>query len=194
MTIKTKEAIRSALLEALFVVLGVVLALAANEWRQARADAQQSRLAIAAIVGELQANRNAAAESMECRSGLLELLHSEHEAEWVPDASQFSRRFIFPARVARMAWDSAAETGILAKTDYTLVVEISGVYAQQERYESQARSVGEIIYGEMFRGGTGAIVENYRHLASVIATFMYRERQLVALYDETIASLTSDSP
>jgi len=35
---KTRDAIQKALFEAFFVVLAVALALAANEWRQERAD------------------------------------------------------------------------------------------------------------------------------------------------------------
>lgn len=193
MTSKTKDAVKSALFEAGFVVLGVILALAANEWRQDRADHQQSRQAVASIHEELKANRAAIAESMEYHLGLMEMLRAEHEEGWVPEARQFPRGFIFPARVARTAFDSASETGALAKTDFATVVKLSGIYAHQDRYEFQVRSIGEVIYTEMFRGGARAIAENYRNLTGIIGTFIYRESEVLALYDETLADLDGDS-
>lgn len=193
MTEKTKDSIKSALFEAGFVVLGVLLALAANEWRQARADDEQSRQALVTIVEELKANRTAISASMEYHTGLMQVLWAEHEDDWVPSMRDFSRGFIFPARVSRTAWDSASETGAIAKTDFSLVVEISGIYAQQERYEAQARSIGEVIYGELFRGGTEAVARNYRNLGGIISTFAYREKELLARYDETLASLNPAS-
>lgn len=189
MTSKTKDAIRSALFEAAFVVLGVVLALAANEWRQARADKQLSEQALATIFEELKTNRSAVATSLEYHKGLLEMLFAEHEEGWKPTGSQFPRGFVSPARTSRTAWETASETGVFPKTDFTIVRELSHVYAQQDRYEVQARSVGEIIYTEMFRGGLAAIADNYRNFASIIGTFAYREEQMLGIYDETLASL-----
>ena len=188
MTPRTQDAIKSALFEATFVVLGVILALAANEWRQARADQEASRRALAAILEEIQANRDAVAVAMEYHHGLIAMLTAEHENEWTPTPSQFPRGFISPARTSRTAWDSASETGVLAKLDYANVVELSRVYAQQERYEFQARSVGEIIYGAIFHGGAEGIAHNHRNLASIIGSFIYRERELLEIYDEALST------
>lgn len=193
MTSKTKDAVRSALFEAGFVVLGVVLALAANEWRQARADESQSRQAVVSILEELKSNREAMAASMDYHHGLMEMLMAEHEEGWVPEARQFPRGFVFPAGVSRTAWETASETGALSKTDFEVVVELSKIYAQQERYEFQARSVGEIIYAEMFRGGTAAIAENYRNFITIIGTFAYREKQMIELYDLILAEMETSS-
>lgn len=191
MTNKTKDAIRSALFEASFVVLGVILALAANEWRQDRADKQQSQQALATIFEELKTNRSAVAEAMDYHHGLIEMLFADHEDGWRPEARQFTRGFVAPARTSRTAWETAAETGAFPKTDFTIVKDLSHVYAQQERYEVQARSVGEIIYGEMFKGGTAAIAANYKNLASIIGTFAYREKQMLEVYDEMISTMES---
>jgi hypothetical protein len=189
MSNKTRDAIKSALFEATFVVLGVVLALAANEWRQARADQRESERALAAILEELESNRDAVAESLEYHSNLLGLLNADHAEGWSPEPQHFNRGFIFPARISHTAWESASETGALTKTDLEIVIKLSDAYAMQERYEAQARSAGEIIYGEIFRNGVPAIVRNYRNLASTIATFVYREQELMAAFDATLAGL-----
>jgi hypothetical protein len=191
MTSKTKDAIRSALFEAAFVVLGVVLALAANEWRQARADKHQSEQALATIFEELKTNRTAMSAALEYHSGLLDTLGGQHEEGWKPGLRVFRGGFIAPAKTSRTAWETASETGAFPKTDFTIVKELSNVYAQQDRYEDQARKVGEIIYGELFRGGAKSVADNYRNLASIIATFKYREMEMLAEYDEAIASLES---
>jgi hypothetical protein len=189
MTTKTKDAIKSALFEAAFVVLGVVLALAANEWRQARADQKQSELALATIAAELKANRTAMASATEYHLGLMETLGTEHEEGWVPGLRVFAKGFISPAQTSRTAWETASETGVFPKIDFTIVKGLSNVYAQQERYENQAQKVGEIIYGELFRGGAQSVADNYRNLLSIIGTFIYREKQMLDHYDEAIASL-----
>lgn len=189
MNSKTRDALRSALFEATFVVFGVVLALGANEWRQIRADQDLAEQALASIIEELVGNREALASSVEYHEGLIGLLSEEHEAGWAPEPRQFPRGFVSPARTARTAWESASETGALAKTEFPVVVELSGVYAVLDRYEAQARSIGELIYAELFSGGTDAIMRKHENLKSMIVALNYRERELLARFDATLASL-----
>lgn len=181
---------RSALFEAGFVVLGVVLALAANEWRQSVIDRRQGERALANIIEELEDNHIALAGSQEYHSGLMELIWSEHEEGWMPEPRKdFPRGFVNPARISRTAWRSASETGALALIDYETVIEISHVYAALERYEAQSLSIGELIYGKLFEGGHQSIVGNYRNLGSIISTFRYRENELLEVIDETLSSV-----
>ena len=130
-------------------------------------------------------------KAMEYHGELLEALSGEHEEGWKPGLRQFYGGFISPAQTSRTAWETASETGAFPKTDFNIVKDLSNVYAQQDRYEDQARKVGEIIYGELFKGGAQGIVDNWRNLASIIGTFGYREKQMLTHYDEAIASLES---
>jgi hypothetical protein len=50
-----------------------------------------------------------------------------------------------------------------------------------------------VLYGEMYRAGPQAIAANYRHLTNIIGAFSYRERQLLAIYDSTLAQVAGDS-
>jgi type II secretory pathway pseudopilin PulG len=187
----TKEAVRSALFEATFVVLGVILALAANEWRQARADRAQSQQAIAAIVQELNANRALVASAYDYHRNILQEIRNSEDNAPPPGFELFSRGFVAPARTSRTAWASASETGALAKTDYATVMELSKAYALQGYYETQARSVSEIIYAEIFKNGIQSVLSNYANLANTISTLLYRENELMEAYDSTIAALNS---
>ena len=59
-------------------------------------------------------------------------------------------------------------------------------HADQSRYEHQARSIGEVIYGELYRNGVEGVTGNYRNLSNLIGAFLYREKQLIAVYDTTL--------
>ena len=48
--------------------------------------------------------------------------------------------------------------------EYSTVLELSRLYARQERYELQSTAVGQILYAELFRGGVEGVLENYANL------------------------------
>lgn len=185
----TRDALRTALFEATFVVLGVVLALAANEWRQSAARSERAERALVGIVDELRTNREAVASALDYHQGLSATIRELAAGSGTPRVDTFSRGFVAPAPVYATAWQSAAATGVLEDLDFGVVLDLSRLYAHQERYEVQARGVSSVIYGELYRGGTEAVVANYRNLASLIHSFAYRERELLGLYDRTLAEL-----
>ncbi len=186
---KTRDAIQKALFEAFFVVLAVALALAANAWLQSRAEREQARSALASVVEELKTNRSAVQESLDYHSGLLEMIRRLQQESSTPGRRDFPRGFVNPARIFQTAWDAATETGALAHMEYATVLELSKLYARQQRYEAQTSTAGEILYEEMFRAGVGGVLENYANLATIISTFSYREKQLVEFYDQTLSTL-----
>lgn len=186
---KTSDALQKALFEAFFVVLAVALALAANEWRQARADRQQARSALASIVEELKSNRAAVESSRDYHRDRLQFIARLQRESAAPGPRDFPRGFVGPAQVFQTAWDAAGETGALAHMEYATVLELSRLYARQERYEIQAAAIGEVIYGELFRNGMAGVLENFANLSALIATFSYRETQLLERYDEMLTSL-----
>lgn len=191
---KTRDAIRKALFEAFFVVLAAALALAANEWRQQRADRQQASSALAGVVEELKSNRSAVSDSFEYHTGLIEMLRALAPGAPAPGPRQFPRGFVSPAQVFRTAWDAATETGALSHMEYSTVLALSQLYARQERYEGQAKVAGEIIYRELFHAGMSGVLDNYVNLATIINTFMFREKQLLEFYDQTLESLGEPPP
>lgn len=182
-----RHLIGPALFEAAFVVLGVVLALAANEWRQNRADIARANTALTEIVRELAANQQAVATALEYHRGLVNKIAQVADNSTTLRLRDFSSGFIAPAQVHRTAWSSAAEIGALTNMPYESVLVLSRVYAQQENYQQQAKSVGQIIYAELYRGGTSAIIANSDNLVNVLQTFAYREQQLLESYDTLLS-------
>ncbi|MEM9664747.1 MAG: hypothetical protein AAF970_07435, partial [Bacteroidota bacterium] len=155
----------------------------------ARLRQHQAETALVAIVGELQANREATDQALRYHQALLDSLLAYQQVGQAPSGRLFSRGYVAPAQVYETAWTSATETGVLADFEYARVLELSGVYARQEAYTQQALNTGQIIYEELYRGGGASIVANYRNLAFLIGAFVYREQQLVALYDQTLEAL-----
>lgn len=178
------------LLEATFVVLGVVLALGLNEWRQHAAREAQAREALASIQAEIVANRAAIAESEAYHDQLMQTLWPLRLAGAPPpDMRAFSQGFVHPARVVSTAWDTAQRTGAFSHIDYAMLLTLGQAYAQQESYAVQSEQVGPLIYRAMFEGGTESIRLNYANLLDLIRAFWYRERQVIAQYDSTLAAL-----
>ena len=184
---------RAILLEAVFVVLGVVLALAANEWRESASNRREATTALRSVREELGANRATVLESATYHIAISDSLFGRMrrppaDAE-VPDARLFSRGFIHPARVLHTAWDAATATEAIRHMRHRDVLTIARIYALQENYAKQGEIVGTIIYNNLFEQGTGGIVRNYRNLASIVSTFWYRECELLLSYDSAMARL-----
>jgi len=183
--------LKGALLEAFFVVLGVVLAFTANEWRSARHDAAQAELALQGIVEEIESNRAAVADSSAYHGRLMGTLR-KFEAERpdeVPPIQVFDKGFVSPAIPLSTAWDAATATNAVTHLDYDDVLLLSRIYSDQERYSQQGQMVGEVIYSRLFDEGREGIQRNYRNLHGIIGTFYYRENQLLKVYDKALEAL-----
>ncbi len=189
----TRQMVSSALFEAFFVVLGVLLALGANEWRQTRVDRAHARNALSAITEELRANRDAVQASREYHEGRLGAIYGALGSGTPLKPADFPRGFVGPAQVFQTAWDAASETGALADLDYATLLTLSRVYESQDRYEMQARTVGQVIYTQIFHEGTDSVVAKGENLAAIIGTFLYRETQLIAHYDDVLAGVDTES-
>jgi hypothetical protein len=184
-----REALRTAALEAGFVVFGVVLALVANEWRQGVLRAREAERALDAVFEELERNHAAVRASAEYHGATLGLIRAAAGGGRPLTIRDFGRGFVSAAELQRTAWDSAAATGATREFELPLVLALSHVYALQDRYERQAESVGRILYADLYAGGPGRIVANAANLASLIGAMSYRERELLEVYDETLPRL-----
>ncbi len=177
------------LLEAFFVVLGVVLALTANEWREARNHRQEAAAALESIREELATNRDSVAASLTYHAHLIDTLAAFMRGAAVPGdegahprAELFSRGFIHPAPVLSTAWEAARATDAVRHMAYEDVLLVSQIYQDQERYEEQGQIVSENIYRTLFDEGFQAMERKYRNLFGIIYTFMYSECRLLEQY------------
>lgn len=189
---------RPILLEAFFVVLGVVLALAANEWRRAQLDRQNAATALASIREELQTNRAAVLESVQYHLHLTDTLttlarHAARagaaEVVSLPDGRLFGRGFLHPASLLHTAWDAAAATDAVRHMAYADVLRLARIYEEQVDYRRQSEQAGQLIYSHLFNQGFQGVLRNYANLNTIIGTFWYRECQLLRRYDAVLSEL-----
>jgi hypothetical protein len=188
------------LLEALFVVLGVVLALGANEWREHINNVRHADRALESIQEELRTNREAVASALDYHLHLADTLryfipHTDgSRPAQQPDNRLFARGFVSPATVLSTAWDVANVTDAVSYMGYDDVLLLSRTYASQQNYEHQAEQVGQLIYTRLFDEGHRGIYSNLANLQHIISTFWYRECQLLASYNEAFAHFDPAAP
>lgn len=189
---------KSILLEAFFVVLGVVLAFAANNFREQRNNERRAEAALLSIVDELESNHASFIKAIEYHSFLSDTLYKfarsyGNDPERYPSGQLFSKGFINPATPISRAWDAAASTGIIEYIPYDEVLLISKVYENQQRYETQSVMVATEVYSLMFNHGIEGIRKKYQNLANITGSFFYRECELVSAYAEVLPALRRDS-
>ena len=186
---------RSILLEAFFVVLGIVLALGANEWRQSQIDERNAEQALVSIRQEMEANRAAVIRSAEYHIGITDSLQALAQRAGpgggapVPDVRLFSRGFINPAPVLSTAWEAAGAVDAVRHMPYGDVLVLAQMYERQARYTTQSELAGGVIYSALFDRGFQGILRNHPNLGSIIAGFWYRECELIVAYDAALAKL-----
>ena len=187
---------RSILLEAFFVVLGIVLALGANEWRQAQVDERNAERALASIREEMVANRTAIFRSAEYHIEISDSLFALARRPGagpaaLPDPGLFSRGFINPAPLLSTAWEAAGAVDAIRHMPYADVLILARMYERQTRYTTQSELGGGVIYNALFDRGFGGILRNHVNLGSIIGGFWYRECELLVAYDEALGKLGS---
>ena len=183
--------VKKAFFEALFVVLGVILALAGNAWREGRANDRRAAVAMTSIAEEIRVNKEAVADALSYHQSQLEELRGPHPADWRPQPSLFSRGFIYVAPVYGDAWRAASSSGLFEHLPYETLLVLSRVYSQQALYERQGQNVFPLIYEQLYSDGPDAIFENHTGLSSMISTFTYRETRLVEEYERVLQQLES---
>lgn len=180
------EKLKPQLLEATFVALGVVLGLFADEWRTRKELREHSEKAMTHVHDEIRAIREAVADALEYHRGVVDKVHRSPEMTW--DQNPFRRGFIAPAQTYHTAWESAQVTDAFQHRDYGQILQLAQVYADQAAYERQATESAGLIYEALFKHGTRSIFENRENLADLLAAFIYREKRLLATYDEALRS------
>src|SRR5918999_2492495 len=191
---------RPILLEAFFVVLGVVLALAANEWRQGQAARRSAATALASVREELEANRQSVLPSVQYHLRLSDTLGvirrqaaARGDSASLPSPRVFSEGFVHPAQLLSTAWEAAAATEAVRHMAHDDVLVLARIYEQQRRYATQSEQIGSLIYAEIFARGMGGMIRNYANLHSIIAALWFRECELLLGYDRTLAELRAST-
>ena len=158
--------------ETFFVLLGVLLALALDEWRQGRRDQEVVVLALENIRDEIQANRS------EVRRALAhhrELLRRLEKTPGMGVALQ-------PAMIRNNAWQAAQSSQAAARMDFSSVAAFSEMEELQDVYQRLLAGVMPTMYQ----------VNQRPTMPLVLQDLVWFEEQLLKVYDEVERAISSD--
>lgn len=189
-----RASLRSAALEAGLVVLGVILAFAANEWRKGNEAEERARLALEAVALELETNALAVASSLGYHQTKMFGLREAMEAGETVPPRFFDQGFVHPAQLLSTAWDAATATDAVHGWDYDQLLVVSRLYGSQERYEVQSLGVSQVIYEHLIAEGTAGLVQRQEQLAVILSTFWWRECELLSEYSDVLPGLGRSVP
>jgi hypothetical protein len=178
------------LLESVLIVFSVLLALAVDEWRDSRNRAAAARVALDAIVGELESNRRAAGEAMRFHRSMNATLRAIAASRQLPSTEVAYGGMLQPARAVSTAWTSARDTGAVNDLPYPLVLQRSRIYERQATYDALTAQIAADIYMDGRRRGMEAVLrEGFAGFIALTHDFANREESLVRQYDQALAAL-----
>jgi deoxyribodipyrimidine photolyase len=136
--IAPKFPLQRLFMEFLSIVLGVLLALALNEWRENRSHQSQANAALFNIKNELQSNLRALTTLHENNVETVKLMSEDPDAE-----SGEERKFIPGLQLRQTAWETFLSTNISNYVDYKTVLTLSETYSMQSVYKHTGSLLAE---------------------------------------------------
>jgi hypothetical protein len=179
-------------LETFSVVLGIVLALGANAWHDARVHRQSACEALRVIRSELASNDSTLRAKLPyhtaMRDSLAALLARTHGAV-VPTGLRAIDNWsgLQPSPLLDDAWQTARATQDLQYLPYPVAVGISRTYAMQQRIADTNRGFYAAVYTPAFAsGGVAAIAAMQSFLTDLVSNEGHLEEQMRReLHDST---------
>jgi hypothetical protein len=139
---KTSVWLPRVLFESLLITVSILSALALDEWREERQNADNSKKALSNFLSEIQQNKAAIDDAAPFNQGLRHVLSKRQEVREIESVGQFvgMMESYTPAVLRSTAWETALATGSLSKMDYSLVSALSLTYGLQNRYQELNRT------------------------------------------------------
>ena len=188
MTARLKSKLPELLLEAFSVMLAVLVALAADSWREDRQNRELAELARARILEEVRGNLEEVRGTRADHAALIEALSSEISAlEAGADSAQIGFNF---ALLSSAAWQTAQVTRATQFLDFDWVRRVATLYHLQELYDQRQAAVVEIM-GTM-GGGPEQAAATLREIGGRIRIVLELQNGLMEAYEELLAETPAD--
>lgn len=176
--------IKYILLESFFVVFGVVLAFAINEYREHNKKIETSETALNSVVDELKKNYQIAEEAVEYHTYLIDTLSTYFRKDVEPQNKIFMKGFIFRKYFVKDSYNTALSSNSFYDIDYNMLLTLSEIYTLFDKYNAQKEKFGNMVYEMSFKEGFNSVSKNYRNLLNVIRNFKYLEFEVIKSLDE----------
>lgn len=120
------------------IVVSILVALALDEWRDERQDAEVVQQSLENFLIEIDQNKVRVEDAAPFNQGLHSVLTSYYMDDDLESVDEFVDMVesYSPAVLQSTAWDTALATGTLSKMDYNLVRVLSLTYGVQSRYQT----------------------------------------------------------
>jgi hypothetical protein len=174
----------------LLLVAGALLALAVEEFRDARHRKARARESLNSIRNEIRANFTAVAGARAHHAFLVDTLEKLAAARRLPDRPLYLGGVFNPAYVTDVAWSLARESGALADVPLAAVLVVAGAYDRQDGYRQLTDDMSTSILEQVRREGIDATLRD--HFAQFIALdtdFKNREGGLLRRYTVALIQL-----
>ena len=130
------------LFESLLITVSILFALALDEWREDRQNAENIQKALSNFVSEIQQNKATIDDAAPFNQGLRHVVSKRQEVRNIESVTHFVNiiESYSPVVLRSTAWDTALATGSFSKMDYSLVSALSLTYGLQNRYQELNRT------------------------------------------------------
>jgi len=126
------QLIRPALTEVLSIVIGVLLALAVNEWNENRIQTGKANEAIQNIIHEIDFNIKLMDVVNKNNKIIIELLNNKSITS---SNKKNNQQFLPGLQIQDTAWKTLQSTGVSQHIEYSTLYTLSNVYSLQEIYK-----------------------------------------------------------
>jgi hypothetical protein len=176
--------------DVLLLVLGAVIALVADEWRDSRAHAQRAAVVRESLRAELEANRQAVEWSRAHHLRMADSLSVYADQHLPPPRRLYVSGIFNPAAVSATAWLAARESGALTELPYPAMLRIAAVYERQASYRALSDAIGGSLMTDLLRDGEEPVLRDRApHFIVLERDFANRERVLERAYEDAEAQL-----
>ncbi len=183
--------IEQLLVETFSVVLGILVALAVNDWRENREHARLAAQVVTSFQREIATNDSALTERAAYHRAMadsLGALVARSAGREPPGGLRAIRGWhgITPVLLRSAAWESALATQALSYVDYRTVADLSRIYEQQRRLDAISTGFIATMFTPGFQtGGFGSIAS----MASYLQDIAGAEGRLKQEYDAELRAL-----
>ncbi len=196
MQAQSRRPLGPLLLEVFFIVLGVMMALAANEWRENRALDKRTDAALENIRLEILRNQQTLQQRLPYHEALRDSLDSylpEIRNTSFPNVSERRlgmQRGLYFLLVYDAAWQTALTSQVLSNVDYEMLTVLSTIYQVQAYLQTVEERTTRIISPNNLRKEN--LYYAFILFRPAIRDIVGLEQNLLSLYDEALQRLSPE--
>ncbi|MDH3271896.1 MAG: hypothetical protein OEN56_11210, partial [Gemmatimonadota bacterium] len=173
------------LVESVFVVASILMALAVDEWAQDQEYAELADQSLSIFEREIRDNRARLDDVAPYHMGIRDLLGQMRELPGPPREISSFMEGMSPPVLLNTAWETALATGALTHMEFEVVSALSLTYSIQESFEDRSRaSRPRIVSTEGL--SPAAIRAQVEEAYDYVATLSQDESELMTVYDQAL--------